>query len=126
MSRILFPLFWCFLVVSCGPSALPPEAFAPKASPAPTVAPTNYRYEVFQVVDSVGVAHGVGYDIFDGDKAIIHQTTIPGEQGIDGFVNDEEAERVADMVVKKLEAGGGFPTISHDELVALGITLKSK
>ncbi len=78
------------------------------------------------VIDSAGVSHGVGYDIYDGEKRIIHQTTIPGEQGVEGFVNDEEAGKVGEMVVRKLEAGGGFPTISHDELVALGITLKSQ
>jgi hypothetical protein len=74
----------------------------------------------------MGESHGMGYDIYDGQKKVIHQITIPGEQGVNGFVNEDEAERVAAMVVEKLNAGGGLPTISHEELVSLGITLQNK
>jgi len=127
MFRTFFLVFSCVLVVSCGPETLHPDPQAPTPPPpSTTVSPSDYRYEVFQVVDSSGIAHGVGYDIYDGQKKIIHQTTIPGEQGIEGFVNEEEAGKVANMVVEKLNAGGGLPTISHDELVNLGITLQSK
>lgn len=83
-----------------------------------------YRFEVALNVDSTGATHGYGYDVYDGDKKLIHQTNIPGEPGIDGFVNAEEAGIIAQLVVDKLNAGGGFPTLTREELVSKGITLK--
>lgn len=122
MFRTLFLGFFCFLVVSCGQEEVASDApFDPSTVTVPTA---GYRYEVFQVIDSAGVSHGMGYDIYDGQKKIIHQTTIPGEQGVEGFVNEEEAGKVGELVVQKLQAGGGFPTITHVELVGLGITLE--
>ena len=91
-----------------------------------TVADTNvvFSYEIFGVTDSMGVNHGFGYDIFQNSKRMIHQTTIPGEAGIDGFVSSEEAERVAKLVTQKMEAQSGFPTVNRVELDSLKITIQ--
>lgn len=128
MIRALIGVFLGFLLFSCDhtkpsndTSSVPPP---PPPPPPPVV--HEYRYEVFQVVDSTGAGHGVGYDIYDHSKKLIHQTTIPGEQGIEGFANEAEASKVAELVVSKLEKAEGFPTISRDELTALGITLQKK
>ena len=86
---------------------------------------SQYTYQVFDITDSAGDHHGVGYDIMDNGKKIIHQVNIPGEPGNDGFVTADEAERVAKFVVEKLNAAGGFPTVTHEELEQMGITLQS-
>ena len=92
-----------------------------EAKGSPTV---GYRFETFANIDSLGNTFGFGYDIYEGDKKLIHQTNIPGEPGIDGFVNEKEAALIAGVVIEKLKAGGGMPTIEHVELVDYGITLK--
>jgi hypothetical protein len=94
----------------------------PVSSSAPTS--SGYRFETFANLDSVGNQLGYGYDIFDGDKKLIHQTNIPGEPGVAGFVSDKEAGIIAAVVIEKLKAGGGMPTITHIELIDYGITLK--
>ena len=124
MLRIVSALFFGFsLLAACGsPQPLEKEAQKPAVS-APA---HDYRYEIVPAVDSAGQTHGFGYDIYDGPKKIIRQSTIPGEPGLEGFVSEEEAHRVAELVVTKLKQNNGFPTVSHEELVGLGITLQGK
>lgn len=124
MFRTLFPGFLCLLLaVACNvPEPKEPEVITETSV---TQEPTaGYRFEIFLNVDSVGEQHGYGYDIYAGDKKLIHQTNIPGEPGVDGFISEAEATTIAEVVIEKLNAGGGFPTLSHDELVDYGITLK--
>jgi hypothetical protein len=94
----------------------------------PVVASTqmDYSLSTFENIDSTGKHLGYGYDILNGSKRMIHQTTIPGEPGINGFVSAEEAERVARLVLLKLESNSGFPTINRQELDSLKITLQSE
>ncbi|MFM2017878.1 MAG: hypothetical protein RL007_1534 [Bacteroidota bacterium] len=99
----------------------------PVTSTEPVVAtsqPMNYSVASFVVTDSVGKFLGYGYDIYNGTKKMIHQSTIPGEPGVNGFVSAEEAERVGKLVVHKLENNSGFPTINRSELDSLKITLQ--
>lgn len=123
MRNLFFTASLLFLLVaSC--SSPEPKVYPAGPTTPPETAPTDYRYEVFQHIDSAGKPHGMGYDIYNGSKRIIHQTNIPGEPGIDGFVNDAEAALVAQLVVDKLNKGEGFPTVTRQELQGLGITLK--
>jgi len=64
---------------------------------------------------------GWGYDIFDGDKLLIHQPNIPVVQGLRGFRTEEDALKVADAVVVKLEQGMMPPTLSLEEMQDLGV-----
>lgn len=122
MYRLIFSVFLMFLLVACPePMEKPVQVTVPvQASQA------DYSYQLFDNTDSAGVMHGVGYDIYDGSKRIIHQVNIPGEPGNDGFVNREEAAKVAELVITKLESASGFPTIMREELDSLGITLQSQ
>lgn len=60
-----------------------------------------------------------GYDIYSDDKLLIHQPAIPGMQGNDGFTGKPEAERVASLVVKKINAGEMPPTVTLEEMKKL-------
>lgn len=98
----------------------------PVATVEPVVAaqPAIFSVATFVVTDSTGKFLGYGYDIINGTKKMIHQSTIPGEPGVNGFVSAEEAERVGKLVVHKLENNSGFPTINRSELDSLKITLQ--
>jgi Domain of unknown function (DUF4907) len=60
-----------------------------------------------------------GYDIFDADKLLIHQPHIPAMSGNIGFTTVAQAERVAAVVVTKMQQGESLPTMSAKEIQAL-------
>ncbi len=63
-----------------------------------------------------------GYQVFKDGKLLIEQPGVPGVSGNTGFASAEEAEKVAGLVLHKLEAGVFPPTVSPSELDSLGIT----
>lgn len=126
MKSLLPSLLICIsslFLISCEEAQKVP---AVSADPVPqTIQPEAYSASAFEVVDSTGKFLGFGYDIYNGSKKMIHQSTIPGEPGVNGFVSAEEAERVAKLVIHKLESNAGFPTINRAELDSLKITLQT-
>lgn len=122
MLRALFALFIAFSLFSCSDPVATDNSVPPPPPPPP---PADYSFGIITNIDSAGVQHGFGYDIFESGKRIIHQVNIPGEPGNDGFVSEDEAKRVAALVVTKLKSASGFPTITMEELDSLKITLQS-
>ena len=64
-----------------------------------------------------------GYDILSDGRLFVHQTNVPGRPGIEGCRTRMDAERLAGLVVEKISKGEMPPTISAEELTALGIAL---
>lgn len=64
---------------------------------------------------------GWGYSIIEDDKELIYQPHIPVIQGYIVFCCEEQAEKIAQLVVYKLENGTNPPTISIKELDSLNI-----
>lgn len=60
-----------------------------------------------------------GYDIYDDGKLIIHQNSIPGLPGNKGFATKANAEKVAKLVISKINAGEMPPTVNIEELKKL-------
>ncbi len=60
-----------------------------------------------------------GYDILEKEKAIIHQTTIPGFQGSSGLPDSLTAGRIGTLVLQKIEKGIFPPTLSKKEVIDL-------
>jgi hypothetical protein len=77
----------------------------------------HYRVQVF------ATAAGWGYNILNNGVEQIHQPTVPGLVGNAGFVNKEQAQRVGEQVVSKLQQGQTLPTVTLQELHQLGITI---
>lgn len=57
-----------------------------------------------------------GYDIFSDGKLLIHQPSIPGMSGNLGFKSRQSAEKVAQLIVKKVKNGEMPPTVDENEL----------
>ncbi len=74
----------------------------------------------FQAIE---VDSGWGYEVFHKQKVIIRQQIIPGIPGNTSFRTQEEAEKVAKIVVGKL-ARNQNPMVSKQELNDLGIDYK--
>ena len=125
MVRICFLLFIAFFgAFGCHEPKVDTPVLVEVLEVAPHADSGSYSYQLFVITDSLGAAHGMGYDIYNGAKRMIHQTSIPGVQGNNGFATHEDAEVIAKLVVKKLEANQGFPTISIEELDSLHIKLE--
>ena len=57
-----------------------------------------------------------GYDIYSDGTLLIHQPTVPGMPGQEGFKTKTGAENTAKLVEKKITDGQMPPTVSIEEL----------
>jgi len=57
-----------------------------------------------------------GYDILANGKLLIHQPGIPAVPGNRGFRNQAAAERVAQLVIRKIRKGEMPPTVTVPEM----------
>lgn len=65
---------------------------------------------------------GWGYEIHKQHKLFIYQPTIPAVGENKKFISYDEASKVGGLVLKKLSARDGLPTISIEELDSLKIS----
>ena len=65
---------------------------------------------------------GYGYVIFKSGKAFIKQPYIPAIQGTKGFESKDDAAKVAELMIYKLEKDILPPSVSLDELDSLNIS----
>jgi hypothetical protein len=63
---------------------------------------------------------GWGYNILIKNKIIIHQEIIPAIEGNQKFESENDANKVAELVLLKLKSGK-MPTISRSEIDSLKI-----
>jgi hypothetical protein len=75
----------------------------------------------YKIIDSVNKTFG--YDIYINDKLKVHQPTIPGVKGNEGFKTKADAEKVAHLAVSKVKEGKMPPLIGNDELKKLNIKI---
>lgn len=62
-----------------------------------------------------------GYDILSYGKPLVHQPNIPALPGNEGFSTREEAQAVAEFVVKKIRKNEMPPTVTIEDLNKLGV-----
>jgi hypothetical protein len=61
-----------------------------------------------------------GYDILFYGRPLVHQTSIPGLPGNEGFATKERARTVAEFVVKKIRKNEMPPTVTIEDLSNMG------
>ena len=62
-----------------------------------------------------------GYEILLYGKPLVHQPSIPGLPGNDGFTTKEKAQKVAELVLKKIRNNEMPPTVTIEELNNLAV-----
>ena len=67
-----------------------------------------------------------GYDIYVWGSVIIRQPSRPGLPGNAGFATEEDAMKVAELVIKKIRNNEMPPTVTIEELRALGVLSAEK
>ncbi|WP_245208289.1 DUF4907 domain-containing protein [Bacteroides faecium] len=75
----------------------------------------RYHLEVMKLGED-----GYGYKIYEGERTIIVQPFIPAVAGKRAFRAEQDARRVGNLVLERIEAGDEF-TISKGDLEYLGI-----
>ncbi|CAN5756464.1 hypothetical protein BH11BAC4_BH11BAC4_01330 [soil metagenome] len=73
----------------------------------------------YTIIDAPNKTYG--YDINASGRLMIHQASIPAMQGNEGFKTKAAAEKVAQLVIKKIKKGEMPPTIDVKELKKLKI-----
>jgi hypothetical protein len=58
----------------------------------------------------------IGYDIYANGRLIIHQSSVPALPGNAGFKTKAAAEKVAQLVITKIQKGEMPPTVSIVEM----------
>ena len=111
-----------FLLVGCMSItvlfAQAPSVPAPPGNSAAT--PPDARATLtYKIIDAP--EHTYGYDVFGDRRLMIHQTSVPGLPGNEGFKTKDDATKVALLVIEKIRKGEMPPTISIDEMRTLGV-----
>jgi hypothetical protein len=57
-----------------------------------------------------------GYDILADDRLMIRQASVPAMPGNEGFKTKAGAEKVAQLVIKKIQKGEMPPTVEIEEM----------
>ncbi len=83
-----------------------------------------YKDASFETKIIEGQQNTFGYEIvitLQGKTQRIRQAHKPSVPGVRGFDTQEDAKKVADFVVNKIKTKGFPPTVTPDELKALGV-----
>jgi hypothetical protein len=62
-----------------------------------------------------------GYDILLYGRPLVHQPTIPGLPGNEGFTTKERAQKVAEFVLKRIKNNEMPPTVTIEDLNNMGV-----
>lgn len=82
-----------------------------------------YKRQPHYQVQVIKTSGGWGYDILNNNKLVIHQPTIPGQPGLVGFSSQEQAHRVGEWVVEKMQQTEAMPTLTKEDLRQLGVKI---
>ncbi len=117
MKKIL-AIFTIFCALSAQAQQQPkqPENNAAKFPAAGTYANTKLTYKIIDAPN-----HTYCYDVLADGKIMIHQTSAPGLPGNEGFKTKADAEKVAKLVITKIQKGEMPPTVSIEEMKKLKV-----
>ena len=108
-------MFVCLLFA--GLTSMAQDKKAPASTPNfPNVAKQKMTYNIISAPEKT-----FGYDILVDGKLMIHQPSKPGMGGIRAFDTKQDAEKVAQLVIKKMKNGEMPPTVSSEEMKKLKV-----
>lgn len=101
------------IILAQGKSASNPVASFPAAS---QFANTQFSHKIIPAVNNT-----YSYDMLADGKILIHQPSIPGLPGNEGFKTKQDAEKVAKLIISKIKKGEMPPSVTIDELKKLKV-----
>jgi hypothetical protein len=103
-------LLFCSFMLICATAGAQTTPLSGQ-QPATSISKTEFAFKTICMSEG-----SFGYDIYQRGRLIIHQPTIPGMPGNNGFKDEATAARVAKLVLKKLEDGQMPPSLTVEEL----------
>ncbi|CAN5681206.1 hypothetical protein BH11BAC3_BH11BAC3_34740 [soil metagenome] len=91
--------------------------------PAAAAMPGNKPHQKLSYEIIPAAQSSFGYNIISGAKKLVHQPSVPGLPGNKGFTKKEDAEKCAQLVIKKINNNIMPPTVTRQELDSLKIKL---
>jgi hypothetical protein len=101
------------IILAQGKSASNPVASFPAAS---QFANTQFSHKIIPAVNNTYC-----YDVLADGKILIHQPSIPGLPGNEGFKTKQDAEKVAKLIISKIKKGEMPPSVTIEELKKLKV-----
>jgi len=80
-----------------------------------------YKYAEISAVIIPSEGNTFGYDIYVFGSVLIHQPSRPGLPGNKGFATEEDAIKIAELVIQKIRNNQMPPTVTIEELIKLGV-----
>lgn len=118
--------FFCFILLACNRPSTNSNTILDERTPVPflhklpqeDIVNSNVKvtYKIINSLDST-----FGYNIFIDDKMFIHQPVIPATIGNLGFKSEQDAKKVAELVIYKIAHGEMPPSVSTEEIEKLSI-----
>jgi hypothetical protein len=119
MNNTFTKLFVSFLFLFSvfGSDAQVTQTAQPKETKFPAAGAFDNSNLTYKIISSINKTYC--YDIFADGKLLIHQPSVPGLSGNEGFKTSQSAEKVAQLVIKKIKNGEMPPTVSIEEMKKL-------
>jgi hypothetical protein len=114
---ILLAILFCVLITNRALSQVPAQGEQQQNAGFPSGDAFKNAVITYKLI--AGINDTWGYDILVDKKMKIHQPSIPGLPGNDGFKTKEKAEKVAKLVIDKMKKGEMPPTITVEEMKEL-------
>jgi hypothetical protein len=83
----------------------------------PSASAHSHSKLTYKIIDAGNSTYG--YDIYSNNSLLIHQNSIPGVAGNQGFDTKAKAGKVAKLVISKINAGQMPPTVTIEDLQKL-------
>ena len=124
------PFFLLILAVCClaASGQSPAMPFRPDSMFRKTAADTINPYATAQFSHLLIHApeQTYGYLIFINGDLVVEQTSMPGLSGNKGFERQEDAAKVAGLVMEKIRRNDMPPSVTADEMKSLGVKIPSQ
>jgi hypothetical protein len=116
-ALFLFQFFSITLLFAQAPlNSAQPENSAAQFPEASTYANADLSYNIIDAPNNTFC-----YDVYAGGRLMIHQTSVPGLPGNEGFKTKDDAVKVTEMVMYKIRKGEMPPTVTSEEMKQLGV-----
>ncbi|MEI7492496.1 MAG: DUF4907 domain-containing protein [Bacteroidota bacterium] len=115
--RSVLSFFFLFLAFSLNSLSNPDQQKGSAKFPdGKTQKSANYTYTIIPAENKTWC-----YDIYMDKKLFIHQSSIPGLPGNEGFKTKADAEKIAKLVIDKIKKGEMPPSITIEEMKKLKV-----
>jgi hypothetical protein len=120
LSVFLLPTLMFMLLIFAG---LPETAISAADAPGKEAIKQKNPYANSEIAIKIisSANKTFGYDVLVQGRTLVHQPSIPGLPGNEGFNTKKRARAVAEFVVKKIRNNEMPPTVTIEDLNNLGV-----